>query len=65
MAPRTRRKSAFQEVGLDGASGSLLSTPTRRERPQSVRFRSKDEVHLVERYEDVVVDDEDEMSHRR
>jgi hypothetical protein len=61
MAPKTRRKSAFQEVGLDGASGNLLSpTSTRRERPQSVRFRSKDEVHLVERYEDVIVDDEDE-----
>lgn len=63
MAPRTRRKSAFQEVGLDHAADALLSptTPARRERPQSVRFRSKDEVHLVERYEDAVVDGDEDV----
>ena len=42
---------------MAGATGNLLSP--RRERPQNVRFRSKDEVHLVERYEDVVIDGEE------
>ena len=58
MAPKTRRKSAFQEVGLTNETKGLLSpTTTRRERPQSVRFRSRDDVHVIERYEDVVVDE--------
>lgn len=64
MAPKSRRKSAFQEVGLEGTIGNLLSPSpsTRRERPQNVRFRSKDEVHLVERYEDVVINGEESAS---
>ena len=63
MAPKTRRKSAFQEVGLtDETKGLLSPTPTRRQRPQSVRFRSRDEVHVVARYEDVIVDESEETS---
>ena len=52
MAPKTRRKSAFQEIGLSGKENTISPTPPKRERPQSVRFRSKDEVHLLDRYED-------------
>ena len=37
-------------------------TSPRRDRPQNVRFRSEDEVHLVERYEDVVIDGEESTS---
>ena len=58
MATNARRKSAFQESRLSSSTDSLTPTP-RRERPQNVRFRSRDEVHLVERYEDVdVLEDE-------
>lgn len=61
-----RRKSAFREARLhgaenekaEGAGSGLLSPPTRRERPQSVRFRSKDEVYTIARPEDEEVDDE-------
>lgn len=63
MAERARRRSAFQETGLESANGSVgregvkttrpsAATSTRRERPQSVRFRSKDEVYTFARHED-------------
>ena len=44
------------------ASPRQSPTSPRRDRPQNVRFRSKDEVHLVERYEDVVIDGEESAS---
>lgn len=46
-----RRTSAFHEVGLDEGEGACLRPP-RRERPQSVRFRSTDEVFTIERHEE-------------
>lgn len=41
-------------MGLPEAANSSVqnTSSSRRERPQSVRFRSKDEVHVVERYSD-------------
>lgn len=60
MGTVPRRKSVFQEVGLD----DFVAPPTsRRElqlprRPsQAVRFRSQDDVHVIERY------DHNDMSH--
>lgn len=46
----TRRKSVFQEVGLTNDENPVPPPSARKERPQSVRFRSKDEVHVVERF---------------
>ena len=58
----TRRRSVFHEVGLDDDgddSGVSLRVPAaRRERPQSVRFRSKDEVYTIARQEDEEPDGE-------
>ncbi|KAK5169061.1 uncharacterized protein LTR77_006370 [Saxophila tyrrhenica] len=49
-----RRASIFREVGLE--SDDSLPSPqpgsVRKERPQSVRFRSKDEIHVFEQYHD-------------
>ena len=62
MAPRTRRQSAFQEIEVaDAAANTLSSTVARKERPQSVRFRSRDEVHLVERYEESIADNNEDV----
>src|ERR1700748_3510656 len=51
MVQTRRRTSAFQEIGIPN-NGDAKSRSLRRERPQSVRFRSKDEVYLIHRYED-------------
>ena len=55
MAQQGRRKSVFREMDISSEGDS--NTSIRRERPQSVRFRSKDEVHFVERYEDECIID--------
>lgn len=52
MALEGRRQSASHEVGLFSEAEALAPFPSKRERPQSVRFRSKDEIHVVERYHD-------------
>lgn len=53
MAPTTRRQYASQEPDSASESNDSAVTPnTRRDRPQNVRFTSKDEVYLVERYHD-------------
>lgn len=48
------RRSVFREVGLDDAGDGVAcnTSATKRERPQSVRFRSKDEVYTIARTED-------------
>lgn len=53
------RSSVFQEVGLGGAKDGVgrSASGTQRERPQSVRFRSKDEVYTIERHEDEEADE--------
>lgn len=45
-------QSAFQEVALSVAGDELAGDSPRRERPQNVRFHGKDEVHVVERYDE-------------
>lgn len=50
MEQSTRRKSIFQEVGLD-ESESILP-PNTPKRPTNVRFRSKDDIYVFERYHD-------------
>lgn len=60
MAQTTRRKSAFQEIGLSSSENNLAPPAPIRSRPQSVRFRSKDEIHVVDRFEDDMMRGEDE-----
>lgn len=55
MAESQRRQSIFHEVGL-GPDSIASKTTSGRERPQSVRFHSRDEVHIVERYHDADID---------
>lgn len=64
MTAPQRRRSVFQETGLDGPEEEVVSTPPSKERPQGVRFRSRDEVHLFERYQHVDVDTESHASAR-
>jgi hypothetical protein len=47
-----RRASVFFEVGLREPSPAPTQSSTTRERPRSVRFRSRDEIHEVERHDD-------------
>lgn len=53
-----RRQSVFREVGLSETQepeiprSASRPSPSRKERPQSVRFRSKDEIYLIERHEE-------------
>ena len=56
-----RRKSAFQEVGLPGAGESGTLGTSKRDRPQGVRFASKDDVRMFERHDidDLTSDDYD------
>ena len=65
MTESTRRKSILQESGLPGAEDSVASTPPKRDRPQSVRFRSRDEVHVVERYHDELLSEQDRGTNGR
>lgn len=46
-----RRKSIFRESGLMDEDDANSTDIGRKGRPQSVRFRSQDEVHFVERYD--------------
>lgn len=63
MAPTTRRKSVFQEVGLS-TTEHLTPPESTRSRPQSVRFRSKDDIRVVDRFEDDVIGAEEHGDHR-
>ena len=59
MALEPRRESAFQEAGLLSPSQEASApTSSRKERPQNVRFRSKDEIHMVNRYEHKLEEDD-------
>ncbi|TKA77535.1 hypothetical protein B0A55_02265 [Friedmanniomyces simplex] len=44
------RSSIFQEVGLSAPEAAPSLSTSGRDRPQNVRFRSKDEVHVVARW---------------
>lgn len=52
MTESQRRESIFREVGLLAPDSAENNSTSRRERPQSVRFRSRDQIHVVERYHD-------------
>ena len=47
-----QRSSIPHEVGLSAPEVVPSLSTSGRDRPQNVRFRSKDEVHLIERYDD-------------
>lgn len=65
MDERQRRRSVFREVGLDEPQ---IATPPDRQhargRPQSVRFRSQDEIYVVERDEDREAEDGEDFRGR-
>jgi hypothetical protein len=56
MMEQQRRESVFFEVGLREPSPAPRQNSTGRERPRSVRFRSRDEIREVERHEDQYVE---------
>ncbi|KAK5114541.1 hypothetical protein LTR62_002476 [Meristemomyces frigidus] len=51
-----RRASKFREVGLSAPASATTTKDTARLRPQGVRFRSRDEVHLIDRRDEIGVD---------
>ncbi|CAK3910703.1 1,3-beta-glucanosyltransferase gel3 [Lecanosticta acicola] len=73
MGSSVRRRSVFHEVGLDdfhpqsipsSRSSSSGSASSRRKRPsRGVRFRSKDDVKVVERYEDAITPSQSHGTH--
>lgn len=73
MSASGRRKSAFQEIGLDDFDSdprahrsTSVSGSSGRKRPSpGVRFRSKDDVRVVERLEDEHLSGEKHESSRR
>ena len=46
-----RRQSVLSGASLSAASTNPDEVTAGKRRPQSVRFRSRDEVHVIERYE--------------
>lgn len=65
MADTQRRRSVFRETGLDDELKAPIPPTVAAERPTSVRFRSKPDVRVIERYQDLELDHTSKADRRK
>jgi len=59
-----QRSTTSHEVGLSPPEVAPSLSTSGRDRPQNVRFRSKDEIHVIERYDDYQIGKPAELRRR-